>query len=113
MIKSSLLYALILVWFPLVRAQYGGSTDTTRSTVSSTTSASPSGATQTVDAGKHGLSFEPDTLNVAPGGQVEFHFFPGNHSVARASFDNPCHPMSDTSFFSGFMPSTNGESVSP
>ncbi|RHZ62998.1 hypothetical protein CDV55_104021 [Aspergillus turcosus] len=50
------------------------------------------------------------TLSVSPGSKVEFHFFPGNHSVVQAAFSNPCHPLSQSSFFSGFVPATNGES---
>ncbi|KAE8406454.1 Cupredoxin [Aspergillus pseudonomiae] len=86
-------HAAILLWLLLVGA-----------------SNSASNATQSVDVGEHGLSFDPDTIHVASGGKVEFHFYPGNHSVTQASFDDPCHPMSDTSFFSGFIQSANGES---
>ncbi|QKX59647.1 uncharacterized protein TRUGW13939_06784 [Talaromyces rugulosus] len=77
------------------------SSSATTSLPSSTTS---SAAVQTIDVGESGLTFDPDTLTVSPGGKVEFHFYPGNHSVVQASFANPCHPLSETSFFSGFVP---------
>ncbi|KAJ6024689.1 hypothetical protein N7540_005486 [Penicillium herquei] len=92
---------------PLVGAQNGGEgpSDSTTATASSTESGSASSTTQSVDVGENGFTFNPDTIHVPAGGVVEFHFYPGDHSVAQAAFDNPCHPMSDTSFFSGFMES--------
>jgi plastocyanin len=76
-------------------------------------SGSASSATQTVDVGETGFVFNPDTIHVPSGGVVEFQFYPGDHSVAQAAFNNPCHPMSDTSFFSGFMASAkNGKVMS-
>ncbi|KAJ5606612.1 hypothetical protein N7510_009393 [Penicillium lagena] len=60
-----------------------------------------------VDVGEDGFTFDPDTIHVPSGGVVEFHFYPGDHSVVQAAFNNPCHPMSDTSFFSGFMASAH------
>ncbi|KAJ5151308.1 Cupredoxin [Penicillium canariense] len=109
------LYTVVLLWSSFTLAQYGGYGDTagssTRSTATtSSAKSSASSATQTVDVGENSLVFDPDTIHVAPGGKVEFHFYPGNHSVVQASFDNPCHPLSETSFFSGFFPATNGES---
>ncbi|KAG2418383.1 hypothetical protein HFD88_001484 [Aspergillus terreus] len=106
----TMLYYFI-VYIGLMQLQLAGaqSGTTTSETSSSMGTATPS-AVQTVDVGEHGFSFDPDTLQVAPGGKVEFHFYPGNHSVAQASFDRPCHPMSDSSFFSGFVAPTNGES---
>lgn len=99
-----------LFWLPLVAAQYGGggdasstTTTTDTPTASSTTSASSSSSTVSVDVGEDGFTFNPATINVPKGGVVEFGFYPGDHSVAQAAFDNPCHPLSDTSFFSGFM----------
>lgn len=113
MIKPTL---SILLWLPLVVADYGNYGESSTSTMSDSsptmTSAASSSGTHTVDVGEHGLSFDPDTITAAPGDMVEFHFYPGNHSVAQASFDNPCHPMSSSSFFSGFVGATGGESVS-
>lgn len=114
MIKESLC-TLTLLCLPLVGAQYGGggggSSDTTTTTASSTESGSASSTTQSVNVGESGFTFNPDTIHVPAGGVVEFHFFPGDHSVAQAAFNNPCHPMSDTSFFSGFMASANDGKV--
>ncbi|KAJ5221108.1 uncharacterized protein N7469_009995 [Penicillium citrinum] len=110
MIKVSLC-TFALFCLPLVGAQYGGggkdSRDTPTTTASSTDSGSASSTTQSVDVGENGFIFKPDTIHVPAGGVVEFHFYPGDHSVVQAAFDNPCHPMSDTSFFSGFIPATN------
>lgn len=110
LILSILMTSLI----PAAAAQYGGTVTGSSTTTSppSTTSASP--AVHTVEVGQNGLRFEPDTLSVSPGGKIEFHFNPGNHSVAQASFSNPCNPMSDTALFSGFVPgsSSAGDSVS-
>lgn len=109
------MYTFILLWLPLVSAQYGGdatSSNTMETTASPTTTGSASSATQMVDVGEDGFTFDPDTIHIASGGVVEFHFYPGDHSVVQAAFDNPCHPMSDTSFFSGFMASANDGSVS-
>ncbi|KAJ5980301.1 hypothetical protein N7481_007599 [Penicillium waksmanii] len=72
-------------------------------TARSTESASASSNTVSVDVGEDGFTFNPATVNVPKGGVVEFNFYPGDHSVVQAAFNNPCHPLSDTSFFSGFM----------
>lgn len=101
---------LALLCLPLVGAQNGGgndSRDTPTTTASSTDSGSASSTTQSVDVGEDGFIFNPDTIHIPAGGVVEFHFYPGDHSVVQAAFDNPCHPMSDTSFFSGAIPATN------
>ncbi|OJJ66114.1 hypothetical protein ASPBRDRAFT_189154 [Aspergillus brasiliensis CBS 101740] len=103
MIKASLC-TFPLLCLPLVGAQNG---DTTTTTATSTESGSASSTTQSVDVGESGLTFNPDTIHIPSGGVVEFHFYPGDHSVAQAAFNNPCHPLSDTSFFSGFMASAN------
>ncbi|KAJ5460176.1 uncharacterized protein N7458_001728 [Penicillium daleae] len=111
MIKASL-YTFSLLCLPLVGAQYGGggSSTTTTATTSSTASSTASGsasATQSVNVGQNGFTYTPDTIHVPKGGVVEFHFYPGDHSVVEAAFNNPCHPLSDTSFFSGFMANAN------
>ena len=114
MIKASFC-TFTLLCLPLVGAQYGGegSSDATTTTASSTKSGSASSATQSVHVGENGFTFTPDTVHVPAGGVVEFQFYPGDHSVAQAAFNNPCHPMSDTSFFSGFMASANNGKVIP
>jgi plastocyanin len=54
--------------------------------------------------------FEPAEVKAAVGDLIQFQFYPMNHSVVRASFDNPCVPIEDnansnvTGFYSGFMP---------
>lgn len=106
-----------LLCLPLVGAQYGGgggsssSNKDTSTTASSTASGPASSTTQSVDVGESGFVFKPDTINVPAGGVVEFHFYPGDHSVVQAAFNNPCHPLSDTSFFSGFMANANNGKV--
>lgn len=68
----------------------------------------------TVLAGQNGIfTYNPDTLHVPVGDVVEFNFFPPNHSMAQASFNNPCHPMSANSIFAGYFPTSAPESVSP
>ncbi|KAJ5684788.1 Cupredoxin [Penicillium maclennaniae] len=107
--------ALVLVWTQSLCAQHEGDADTSMATlnaIATTTTAktsSASGSVQTINVGKSGLEFSPYTLNVAAGDKVEFHFFPGDHSVTQASSDNPCHPLSGSSFSSGFVTgSSNG-----
>ncbi|KAF9892138.1 hypothetical protein FE257_002544 [Aspergillus nanangensis] len=109
--RKQYLIASILSWISFVAGQYGTTTTGPEMATSSpTTSHSASSSTQTVDVGEHGFTFDPDTLNVAAGDKVEFHFYPGNHSVVQADFSRPCHPLSDSSFFSGFIGPTSGES---
>lgn len=101
----------------VIGAQYGGQSTTTTAEPSSTSASSAtssqsiSGAVQSVDVGKNGFIFNPDTLTFSAGDKVEFHFYPGNHSVTQSSFDNPSQPLSDTSTFSGFVAPTSRESV--
>lgn len=107
-----------LFWLPLVAAQYGGGGDsgsTTTKTMTTTTATATKRAsassTVSVDVGEDGFTFDPDTINVPKGGVVEFKFYPGGHSVVQAAFNNPCHPLSDTSFFSGEMANANDGKV--
>lgn len=110
--KNALFF--LLAGLPFINAQYGNSNDNSMTTtVSSTTSSTAVSASSTVhkiDVGEDGFTFSPNTLTVSPGEKVEFHFYPQNHSVIQASFDNPCHPINDSSFSSGFVPTTK-ESV--
>lgn len=110
----------ILFCLPLIHAQYGNgpgsSTETTQDT--STTSTPPptptssSGAVHTVDVGQDGFTYNPDSLTAAAGDTVEFHFYPGDHSVVQAAFSGPCKPLNDSSVFSGFMTGTSDGDVS-
>lgn len=52
------------------------------------------------------LVFEPDNVKAAEGDTVTFKFWPKNHSVAQAAFDEPCQPM-DGGFWSGYIPSAD------
>lgn len=103
---------LLFSAFPLIYAQYGGSNNspTTTTAVPTTSSTSASSGVHMVNVGENGFTFTPASLNASPGEKVEFHFFPQNHSVAQASFENPCHPMGGTGFFTGFV-LTSEESV--
>ena len=68
--------------------------------------------THHVKVGATGLTFEPDSLNAAPGDIVQFDFYPKNHSVAQSTYDTPCQPSSLTEgIFSGFIPSSDGQAV--
>ncbi|KAJ6024656.1 cupredoxin [Penicillium herquei] len=69
-------------------------------------STSQTGLVHKVDVGEHGLLFDPASLSASVGDTVEFHFYPQNHSVAQASFDNACHPLNSSGFFSGFVPTS-------
>lgn len=107
---------LILFFLPVIHAQYGNgpssSTETTMDTSASPTPTSSSGAVHTVDVGEDGFTYDPDTVTAAAGDKVEFHFYPGDHSVVQAAFENPCEPLNDSSVFSGFMLGTSDGSVS-
>jgi plastocyanin len=111
-LTATMMTAMIFLLFalPFTNAQYGSNDASTTTSASSSTTASASSSTHKVDVGSGGFTFNPDTLTVSPGEKVEFHFFPQNHSVAQASFDNPCHPMNTSGFSSGFVPTTT-ESV--
>ncbi|CAG8983896.1 hypothetical protein HYALB_00005535, partial [Hymenoscyphus albidus] len=47
------------------------------------------------------IKFSPDSVSIPVGGVAEFHFYPQVHSVVQGSFENPCQPLSNTSFYSG------------
>jgi plastocyanin len=68
--------------------------------------------THTVVAGLGGLHFDPDNVVAEIGDIVEFHYLPKNHSVAQSSFAEPCKPINDQAFFSGFLPTPEGQNVS-
>lgn len=68
-------------------------------------------ATTTIQVGATGIAFTPDSATAAVGDVFEFHFYPANHSVVQGVYSNPCAPSSDTAFYSGFVPSEEGEAV--
>ncbi|KAK2020745.1 hypothetical protein LX32DRAFT_294603 [Colletotrichum zoysiae] len=63
--------------------------------------------THSIAVGADGFVFSPKVIaNASIGDVLEFHFFPGGHSVARAEFEFPCIPYEYTGtnkkgFFSG------------
>lgn len=62
---------------------------------------------------KSSLVFDPESVTAAQGDILEFHFEPANHSVAMGEFgsiNGPCVPANNGGFFSGFMPTSSGES---
>lgn len=56
-----------------------------------------------VDVGKDGLTYGPADLKAAVGDDIEFHFYPKNHTVTQSNFKEPCKPLAG-GFFSGFVP---------
>lgn len=108
---------LIILYVPLALAQYGGpppaSTTTSSSAAPLATAADPPSTTlQTVTVGQNGaLAFNPDSIVATAGSQVEFIFFPQEHSVVQASFDKPCQPINDTGFYSSGFTTSSGSNV--
>ncbi|KAJ2966630.1 hypothetical protein NQ176_g10056 [Zarea fungicola] len=56
-----------------------------------------------VDVGKDGLKYTPANTAAQVGDDIEFHYYPMNHTVTQSSFAKPCVPL-DGGFFSGFVP---------
>ncbi|KAK1827662.1 hypothetical protein QBC39DRAFT_232050, partial [Podospora conica] len=44
-----------------------------------------------------------------PGDVLEFHFLSANHSVVQGNENQPCSPVPSGGFFSGFLPTAQGE----
>ncbi|MCJ1406092.1 hypothetical protein MMC19_000157 [Ptychographa xylographoides] len=53
------------------------------------------------------LLYNPDTVFASIGDQVQFEFYPQNHTVTQSSPTSPCTPL-DNGFFSGFIAEVNG-----
>lgn len=68
-----------------------------------------SAAVHNVDVGKSGLVFDPNSLTAAMGDTVNFHFYPGDHSVAQSTGSAPCVPSGADAIYSGFINPTSGE----
>lgn len=104
--------------YPAAAATYTSVTyPVTNGTATSVSAPSGTGSagspTQTVAVGKDGLKFTPDTIIAKTGDEIVFEFFPKNHAVVQADFNNPCNPSADGhGIFSGFIPSTAGRAVS-
>lgn len=60
----------------------------------------------TVGDGK--LVFSPSVVTANVGDTLSFSYYPRNHSVAQSSFADPCHPLGNGGFFSGFQPLSAG-----
>ena len=107
---------LIAALLPLTFAnpQYGNggssSTSTSAAAAAATTAAGGSSNVHTVQVGKGGFVFTPDTITAAEGDVVEFMIQPG-HSVAQSSFNSPCAPISSAAIFSGTISSATTFSV--
>ncbi|PMD40243.1 Cupredoxin [Hyaloscypha variabilis F] len=59
-----------------------------------------------VTVGNGALKFVPNDITANIGDQIEFSFFPKNHSVTQSSFADPCHPLAG-GFFSTFIPTNS------
>ncbi|KAF2188941.1 Cupredoxin [Zopfia rhizophila CBS 207.26] len=105
MVSSTFIAALSAL--PLAFAQYSyyGGNATVSLAPNPTGTGSPS--VQTVSVGKDGFVFTPDTIHAKVGEEITFQFFPKNHSVVQADFNNPCNP-SEGAIFSGFIPAASG-----
>nr|OQO17249.1 hypothetical protein B0A51_14692 [Rachicladosporium sp. CCFEE 5018] len=67
--------------------------------------------TFTVQAGGNGeLNFAPSSLVAPIGSQVQFVWYPRNHSLASSTYENACQP--DGRIFSGYFPVNSGASPS-
>lgn len=122
--KSVLVAAAILASIPFSFSQSASSTTatsatsevtptTSAATTDSTSTSSNSPTTTTVSVGLN-HDFNPDSITAEPGDIIKFIFYPTNHSVVRAAYENPCipynyvNPGGDT-FFSGNMISETGD----
>ncbi|KAJ2977665.1 hypothetical protein NQ176_g4242 [Zarea fungicola] len=59
-----------------------------------------------VDVGQSGLTYSPNNTIAQVGDDIEFHYYPLNHTVTQSSFAKPCVPL-DGGFFSGFVPTSS------
>ncbi|EXJ68457.1 uncharacterized protein A1O5_08249 [Cladophialophora psammophila CBS 110553] len=68
-----------------------------------------SAATFDVNVGQNGFTYSPDTVHAAVGDTVNFHFYPGDHTVTQSPFDTPCQPVSGNAINSGTINSNSGQ----
>ncbi|MCJ1484704.1 hypothetical protein MMC06_004877 [Schaereria dolodes] len=81
-----------------------------RATVLALATSTALAKTITVSVGDGGkLLYVPSTVFADIGDEVQFEFYPQNHSVVQAAFDAPCQPISNNAFYSGYVPSQGGE----
>ncbi|KAG5928213.1 hypothetical protein E4U42_001097 [Claviceps africana] len=67
--------------------------------------AQASAKTISIDVGKDGLTFSPDSVKADKGDVLEFHFY-NVHSVAMGDFAKGCAPAAKGGFYSGFVRSS-------
>lgn len=66
-----------------------------------------------IDVSRQDHYFTPNSINALPGDIVNFKFWPGNHSIIRATYGHPCVPYEDIrgndgqGFYSGVMSPDN------
>jgi plastocyanin len=103
MIGRNLLLALSALGVASAQV-YGNSksSSTKKAAAPATTAASSGGAVQTIQVGKSGLTYTPDSITAKVGDQIEFQFDSAGHSVAEGTFGKPCQPDGDSAFWSGF-----------
>lgn len=108
------LITLISLLPAVALAQYGygdSSGATATNAVAKATQTSSVKGVHIVKVAQNGsFVFEPNSMTVPVGDTVEFHFWPKSHSIAQSSFDKPCQPLDDTSFFSGPVAVSSGMS---
>lgn len=79
-------------------------------TLAATSVSAQKGSTIKVTVGEGGvLKYNPPSLEAQVGTEIEFDFFPKNHTVTQSSFADPCHPL-EGGFFSGFVPTKDSPS---
>lgn len=59
-------------------------------------------AQDVIDVTVSGIVYDPETITAAEGTTINFHFYPGDHSVAQSTYDNPCVPSGPDAIYSGF-----------
>lgn len=64
-----------------------------------------------VDVGKSGLTFSPDTITAEKGDSIEFTFYPQSHTVVESTFDKPCNYKSGGISSGDGFSTSNGPSV--
>jgi len=64
------------------------------------------GQEQIVQVGAQGLQFLPDTIYAGAGSTIKFQFVAATHNVAEGTYDKPCTPSGNTSFYSGTLDTT-------
>ncbi|KAG7085873.1 hypothetical protein E1B28_003406 [Marasmius oreades] len=67
-----------------------------------------SGTMFTIEVGRNGSFFVPDSVNARLGDTVKFNFFAAAHGVVQTSFENPCEPLPG-GFSSGAVEPPDGE----